>query len=93
VRRPVAALLVVGSALLVAAVVWPTDHLVLRSPDGATVPLLDIWLWGRVRPASELSSTDLGGSIGVLVALAVMVVLALRRGGGAAEETGGASPG
>ncbi|GGN08267.1 hypothetical protein GCM10009721_40110 [Terrabacter tumescens] len=79
-RRRVAALLVVGSALLVAAVIWPTDTMVLQSADGAVVPLLDIWLWGRVRSVSELSSTDLDGSLGVLVALVVAAILAVAAG-------------
>ena len=75
-RRIVTPLLGVGAALLVAALVWPTERMELVS-GGATVPLLDIWLWGRVQPAGDLSSTDAGGSFGTLAVLGAAAVLAL----------------
>lgn len=76
-RRLVTPLLALGAALLVAALVWPTDRMVLESPGGAVTPLLDIWLWGRVRPLTEFSSTRVDGSLPVLVALVVAAGLAL----------------
>lgn len=76
-RRLVLPLLVVGAALFVAAMIWPTDRMTVQSPAGAVVPLLDIWLWGRVRSLSELSSTDVDGSVAVLAALGVAAALAI----------------
>ncbi len=74
-RRVVTPLLAVGAALLVAAMVWPTEHMTAQSPAGAMVPLFDIWLWGRVRPLTEVSSTEVEGSVAVLVALGVAAAL------------------
>ena len=74
-RRVVTPLLAVGAALLVAALVWPTEHMTAQSPAGAMVPLFDIWLWGRVRPLTEVSSTEVDGSVAVLVALGVAAAL------------------
>jgi hypothetical protein len=51
--------------------------MVVELPDGTEQPLLDIWLWGRVRSVSELSSTDLDGSVAVLAALAMAAALAV----------------
>ena len=76
-RRLVAPLLTVGAVLLVAVLVWPTDRMVVELPDGTVQPLLDIWLWGRVRSVSELSSTDVDGSVAVLAALAMAAALAV----------------
>lgn len=76
-RRLVAPLLALGAALLVAALVWPTDRMVVESPGGAVTPLLDIWLWGRVRPLTEFSSTNVDGSLPVLLALVVSAGLAI----------------
>ncbi|XGX79332.1 hypothetical protein LQK93_02134 [Terrabacter sp. BE26] len=78
-RRLVAPLLAVGAALLVAALVWPTERLETAAAGGS-VPLLDIWLWGRVRSLSELSTTHVDGSLGTLAVLATATVLALVAG-------------
>ena len=75
-RRLVAPLLTVGAVLLVAVLVWLSDRMVVELPDGTVQPLLDIWLWGRVRSVSELSSTDVDGSVAGLVALAMAAALA-----------------
>jgi len=95
VRRLVAPLLSVGAVLLVAALVWPTDRLVVASPAGVA-PLLDIWLWGRVRSLSELSSTDVAGSTAVLgmlvVAVAVVVAAAMVWLSAVRRDTGGRVP-
>ncbi|GAA2487039.1 hypothetical protein [Terrabacter carboxydivorans] len=76
-RRVVTLLLAAGAALLVAGLIWPTDRLVVESPGGAVRPLLDIWVWGRVRSRSAESSTDLDGSIVSLAALGASAVVAL----------------
>ncbi|WP_256794463.1 hypothetical protein [Terrabacter sp. Ter38] len=76
-RRLVPPLLVVGAALFVAVMIWPTDRMTVQSSAGAVVPLLDIWLWGRVRSLSELSVTDVDGSVAVLTALGVAAALAI----------------
>ena len=76
-RRLVAPLLALGSALLFSALVWPTDRMVVESPGGAVTPLLDIWLWGRVRPLTELSVTSVDGSLAALAALTASALLAV----------------
>lgn len=76
VRRLVAPLLAAGAVLVVAALVWPTQRMELATQQG-TVPLLEVWLWGRVRSLSAQSSTDLAGSFGTLAVLGLSAVLAL----------------
>lgn len=78
-RRLAAVLLPVGAALLAAALVWPSERMELVSGRGS-IPLLDVWLWGRVRSLSSLSSTDLDGSVGTLIVLALAALLALLAG-------------
>lgn len=75
-RRLVAPLLAVGAVLVVAALVWPTQRMELATQQG-TVPLLEVWLWGRVRSLSAQSSTDLDGSVGTLAVLGLSAALAL----------------
>ncbi|GAA2747341.1 hypothetical protein GCM10009868_36430 [Terrabacter aerolatus] len=97
-RRPVCLLLTTGALLLVAGLVWPTDRLVVESPGGAVEPLVDIWVWGRVRPRSESMSVSADGSyvaptllvVSTLVAVAAAALwFGWRRGG----DTGRRRPG
>lgn len=75
-RRLVAPLLALGTVLLVAALVWPTERIEVVAGE-ENVPLLDIWLWGRVRSLSELSTTQLDGSFGTLAVLVLAALLAV----------------
>lgn len=89
-RRLVTPLLALGAALLVAALVWPTERMEMVADQG-NIPLLDVWLWGRVRSLSELSTTDLDGSFATLAVLALAAVLALV--GGAVWRSAARRPG
>lgn len=79
-RRLVALLLALGSALLVAALVWPTQRMEVQLPGGGLVPAVDIWLWGRVRVTGDLAEVSGRGSTAVLVTLAACALAAAAAG-------------
>ena len=75
-RRAAPVLLVAGALLLLAVLVWPTQHLVSRS-GGVTERLVDIWFGGRVRGVTEAISANGDSSPGLVALVAAATALLL----------------